>query len=137
MVKGKKAGQAIFIFLLLSQSQTERFNFLQIPSLVCMLCFCGLPILKNWNPLGLPISPHNRRQMSSRIGDYSGKTSSLVLRQARQSLNLGQYNSSLWDNPNVFPNYLKGHPLVSFAGCRRGRKVVGGVNRKRGQLIIL
>ena len=41
------------------------------------------------NPLGLPILPHLRRQISSRIGDYSGKTSSLYLRQARQSLSLG------------------------------------------------
>ena len=32
------------------------------------------------NPLGLPILPHLRRQISSRIGDYSGKTSSLYLR---------------------------------------------------------
>ena len=41
------------------------------------------------NPLGLPSLPHLRRQISSRIGDYSGKTSSLYLRQARQSLSLG------------------------------------------------
>ena len=42
------------------------------------------------NPLGLPILPHLRRQISSRIGDYSAKTSSLYLRQARQSLSLGE-----------------------------------------------
>jgi len=38
------------------------------------------------NPLGSPILPHLRRQMASRIGDYSGKPSSLYLRQTRQSL---------------------------------------------------
>ena len=45
--------------------------------------------LKMENPLGSPILPHLRRQISSRIGDYSSKTSSLYLRQARQSLSLG------------------------------------------------
>jgi len=45
--------------------------------------------LKMENPLGSPILPYLRRQISSRIGDYSGKTSSLYLRQARQSLSLG------------------------------------------------
>ena len=37
----------------------------------------------------MPILPHLRRQMSPRIGIYSEKTSSLYLRQPRQSLNLG------------------------------------------------
>ena len=32
------------------------------------------------------------RQMPSRIGNYSEKTSSLYLRQSRQSLNLGMTN---------------------------------------------
>jgi len=32
------------------------------------------------NPLGLPILPYLRRQIFSRIGDDSGKTSSWVLR---------------------------------------------------------
>jgi len=48
--------------------------------------------LKMENPLGSPILPHLRRQISSRIGDYSGKTSSLYLRQTRQSLKLGHNN---------------------------------------------
>jgi hypothetical protein len=39
--------------------------------------------------MGLPILPHLRRQMPYRIGDYSGTTSSLYLRQAQQPLNLG------------------------------------------------
>jgi len=51
----------------------------------------SLSDFKMENPLGLPILPHLRRQISSRIGDYSGKTSSLYLRQAQQSLSLG-YN---------------------------------------------
>ena len=38
----------------------------------------------------MPISPHLLRQMSSRIVDYSGTTSSLYLRQPLQSLNLGE-----------------------------------------------
>jgi hypothetical protein len=45
--------------------------------------------LKMENPLGSPILPHLRRQISYRTGDCSGKTSSLYLRQARQSLSLG------------------------------------------------
>jgi hypothetical protein len=40
--------------------------------------------------LGLPILTHLLRQMSLRIVDYSGTTSSLHLRQPRQSLNLGK-----------------------------------------------
>ena len=49
----------------------------------------SLSDFKMENQLGLPILPHPRRQMSSRIGDYSGKTSSLYLRQAQLSLSLG------------------------------------------------
>ena len=52
-------------------------------------------IFKIWNPSGLPISPHLRRQMPSRIGDYSEKTSSLYLRQPRQLLNLGN-SANIW-----------------------------------------
>ena len=46
------------------------------------------------NPLGLPSLPYLRRQISSRIGDYSRKTSSLYLQQARQSLSLGVTKSN-------------------------------------------
>ena len=46
-------------------------------------------IFKIWNPAGLPILPHLRRQMPSGIGDYCPTTSSLYLRQPRQSLTLG------------------------------------------------
>jgi len=42
--------------------------------------------------LGLPILPHLQRQMPSRIVNYSGTTSSLYLRQPRQSLNSGMKN---------------------------------------------
>jgi len=45
---------------------------------------------KIYNPSGLPILPHLLRQMPFRIADYSGKASSLHIRQARQSLNLGK-----------------------------------------------
>ena len=38
----------------------------------------------------MPTSPHLLRQMSSRIVDYNGTTSSLYLRQPLQSLNLGE-----------------------------------------------
>jgi hypothetical protein len=41
----------------------------------------------------LPISPHNRCQPSSRIVHDSGMPASLVLRQARQLLNLGGNNA--------------------------------------------
>ena len=44
-------------------------------------------ILKIWNPLGLPILPHLRRQMSSCIDHYSRTTPSLYLQQPRQSIN--------------------------------------------------
>ena len=37
----------------------------------------------------LPILPHLRRQMPSRIDHYNGKASSLYMRQPRQSLKLG------------------------------------------------
>jgi hypothetical protein len=47
------------------------------------------------NPSGLPILPHLRRQMASRIGYYSETPSSLYLRQARQSLRLGEGEKEL------------------------------------------
>ena len=62
---------------------------------------------KNLKPQrGLPILPHLRCQMPFRIGNYSGATSSLQLRQPRQSLNLGLKLSD------------SNHKMASF--CRRG-----------------
>ena len=60
--------------------------------------------LRMENPLGLPILPHLRRQISSRIGGNSGKTSSLYLRQARQSLSLGVTLVILFVWPFLFPS---------------------------------
>ena len=69
------------------------------------------------NPPGLPILPHRRRQMASRIGGYSGKPSSLYLRQARQSLNLGvTMSETLKDYVRVAkPGIVLGN-LISAAG---------------------
>jgi hypothetical protein len=71
------------------RTQAERFPFWFYKKLLQKVWVMSLSDFKMENPLGLPILPHLRRQISSRIGDYSGKTSSLVLRQARQSLSLG------------------------------------------------
>ena len=64
----------------------------------------SLANLRMENPLGLPILPHLRRQISSCIGDYSGKPSSLYLRQARQSLSLGVTLAMLFVWPFFFPS---------------------------------
>ena len=49
------------------------------------------------NPSGLPILPHLLRQMPFRIADYSEATSSLNMRQPRQSLNL-RFNWLIQEN---------------------------------------
>ena len=63
--------------------------------------------------MGLPILPHLLRQMPSHIVDYSGTTSSLHLRQPRQSLNLGKNNPSL-----NYPIYFLSHNFIRLTLTR-------------------
>jgi len=70
----------------ISKTQAERFPFWFYKKLLQKIWVMSLGDFQMENPLGLPSLPHLRRQISSRIGDFSGKTSSLYLRQVRQSL---------------------------------------------------
>jgi hypothetical protein len=68
--------------------------------------------------MGLPILPHLLRQMPSRIVDYSGTTSSLYLRQPRQSLNLGITGpESGYDQKNTSLQYQDTPPSPSVSAC--------------------
>ena len=81
--------------------------------------------------MGLPILPHLLRQMTSRIVHYSGTTSSLYLRQPRQSLKLGT---------RILYFFVKERRIITVHGIRsKATKIAAGdrkvaLDRKRDWL---
>ena len=80
-----------YLFILIEDcyTQAERFPFWFYIKLLQKVWVMSLGDFNMENPSGLPILPHLRRQISSRIGDYSAKTSSLYLQASSTIAQLG------------------------------------------------